>query len=152
MPKLVTIANFDEPLKAHLAKLRLKSEGIKSFLTGENFVATYWLLANAENGVKLQVKTEDAKKATQILNSQKPQNNPTIRQQLCEPELTCPHCGSNDVQYIRFSRSVFFLSILFFKFPLPWWSNIYKCTTCSCKWKCHSPPKMSFPRRRESSG
>ncbi|RKY23974.1 MAG: DUF2007 domain-containing protein, partial [Planctomycetota bacterium] len=61
--KLITIARFNEPLQAEMAKIKLDVEGINCFLAGENFVGTYWLLANAEGGVKLQVKETDAEKA-----------------------------------------------------------------------------------------
>ena len=52
---LVTVASFDEPYEAHIARMRLESEGIKCFLGGENFVATYWLLSRVEGGIKLKV-------------------------------------------------------------------------------------------------
>jgi len=142
MDKLVTIANFNEPIQAHIAKYRLKTEGIESFLTGENFVATYWLAAIADRGVKLKVKSSEAEKAVKILTSGKPvhpSGSERIDSQV--PDITelstpvCPRCDSQDTEYQRFSRSLFFLSILFFRFPLPWWTNRYKCNTCGCKWK-----------------
>ena len=36
MPDVVTIAHFSEPLEAEMARLRLQSGGIETFLSGEN--------------------------------------------------------------------------------------------------------------------
>jgi hypothetical protein len=65
--KMVTIASFDEPYKAHIARAKLESEGIKCFLSGENFVATYWLCSRIEGGIKLKVRESDSKAAVEIL-------------------------------------------------------------------------------------
>ena len=60
--KLVTIATFWETWEAHLAKDRLLDAGINCFLSGENFIATYWLLVIVEGGIKLKVAESDARK------------------------------------------------------------------------------------------
>ena len=133
--KLITIARFNEPLQAELAKIKLDVEGINCFLAGENFVGTYWLLANAEGGVKLQVKETDAEKALEIIEH----NQPTEAAEDNLPEetadLRCPKCNSEDVEYEQFSRKLFFLSILLLRFPLPFLKKSYKCNNCGYGWK-----------------
>ena len=133
--KLITIARFNEPLQAELAKIKLNAEGINCFLAGENFVGTYWLLANAEGGVKLQVKETDAEKALEIIEH----NQPTEAAEDNLPEetadLRCPKCNSEDVEYEQFSRKLFFLSILLLRFPLPFLKKSYKCNNCGYGWK-----------------
>ena len=76
---LVTVASFDEPYKANIAKAELESEDIKCFLSGENFVATYWLLSRAEGGIKLKVNEADSKAAIEILaRKEKPTRYTTV--------------------------------------------------------------------------
>src|SRR5262245_49182373 len=58
--RLVTIATFDQPAQARLAKNALDEAGIQSMVSDENLVAMDWLLSNAVGGVKVQVWEEDA--------------------------------------------------------------------------------------------
>jgi hypothetical protein len=136
--KLVTIATFWEPWEAHLAKAKLDDHGVNCFLSGENFVATYWLLASADRGIKLKVAESDAPEAKKILEGIKsPQAEEATDEgsQVQGENEVCPKCQSTDVEYERFSRKVFFLSILLLKFPLPFFSNRYKCQSCGHTWR-----------------
>ena len=63
--KLVTIATFPFPAAAHLAAAKLESEGIWSFVAGENFNSIYPVM---EGGIMLQVREADAPKAITILH------------------------------------------------------------------------------------
>jgi predicted Zn-ribbon and HTH transcriptional regulator len=145
MDKLVTIAIFYEPFQAHLAKYRLKTKGIQSVITGENFVAAYWLVAIADNGIKLKVRACDAERAAKILESKEPSAPADFEQsnsEASESELStprCPRCKSENTEYQPFSRSLFFLSILLLRFPLPWKIKQYKCSNCGHKWKTEKP-------------
>jgi Zn finger protein HypA/HybF involved in hydrogenase expression len=132
--KLITIANFNEPLEANLAKIKLESEGIKCFLLGENFVATYWFLSQADRGIKLQVKKSEAERALEILGTKEKQK---LEKDLTAEvyDLLCPKCHSENIEYEKFSRKAFFLSILFFRFPLPILKKKYKCKNCGYAWK-----------------
>lgn len=65
--RLVTIATFDQPAQARLAKNALDEEGIQSAISDENLVAMDWLLSNAVGGVKVQVWEEDADRAVAVL-------------------------------------------------------------------------------------
>lgn len=65
--RLVTIATFDQPAQARLAKNALDEEGIRSAISDENLVAMDWLLSNAVGGVKVQVWEEDADRAVAVL-------------------------------------------------------------------------------------
>lgn len=142
MGKLVTIANFYEPFQAHLAKYRLKTKGIESIITGENFVATYWLVGIADYGIKLKVRSSDAEKAMEILESNEPSasgdsedidSTVSDKSELSTPP--CPKCGTKNTEYQPFSRNLFFISILLLRFPLPWRTNRYKCSNCGHRWK-----------------
>ena len=138
--KLITIRNFalgpDPASEAELARIKLQANGIRCFLSGKNFVSTYWLISTAEQGIKLQVRESDAAKAREILgtdSSIEPDEAENTKQQAVIPP--CPECGSNAVEYEGFSKKLFYLGILFFRFPLPFLTKKYKCTNCGNTWK-----------------
>ena len=136
--KLVTIANFDEPYGANIARVKLESEGIKCFLTGENFVATYWLMSFAEHGIKLKVKESDAAGALEVLGANEAGEFEKVDDEELAPEPmgpACPKCGCEEVEYKKFSRVLVFLSILVLRFPIPWLIRKYKCESCGHTWR-----------------
>jgi hypothetical protein len=136
--KLVTIATFWESWEAHLAKDRLLDAGINCFLSGENFVATYWLYANADRGIKLKVAGSNAAKAGELLEGNEQietEETADNSSQIQGKNETCPKCQSTDIKYERFSRNVFFLSILLLGFPLPFPGKHYRCKSCRHAWR-----------------
>lgn len=62
-PDLVTLGEFPEPMEAEMAKLRLESAGIETFLSGVNAA----ILAPGMGPLLLQVKAQDAADARAIL-------------------------------------------------------------------------------------
>ena len=130
--KIIKIANFDEYTKAEITKIALEREGIQCFLSGENFVATYWLYSNAEGGIKLYIKESDKQKAEEILRAM---NKPQETDKDASYDLRCPKCSSCDIDYARYSRWAFFTSLLLFRLPLTYPCKEYKCNACGNKWK-----------------
>ncbi len=65
--KLVTIARFDIPPKAHMAINALEEAGIRCVIQDEQLVAMDYLLNLAVGGLKVQVWEEDAERAAAIL-------------------------------------------------------------------------------------
>lgn len=63
MPDLVTIASFNEPLEADMARLRLESAGIQVFLSGENAR----IMEPGLGPLEMQVSAEDEADARAIL-------------------------------------------------------------------------------------
>ncbi len=63
MPDMVTVANFNEPLEAEMAKLRLQSAGITVFLSGENAR----IMEPGLGPLQLQVMPEEEEDARAIL-------------------------------------------------------------------------------------
>lgn len=140
--KLVTICNFaygtDPASEAELARIKLEANGIQCFLAGKNFISMYWLLSDAEGGIKLQVRESDAEKALEILGTDthiafNESEDPDTKPEPINP--SCPKCGSNDVEYERFSKKSFYLGILLLRFPLPFLRKRYKCKSCGKTWK-----------------
>ena len=64
MEDVVTLASFTEPLEAEMAKLRLESAGIETFLSGENAR----ILEPGLGPLQLQVRASDAADARVILD------------------------------------------------------------------------------------
>ncbi len=60
--KLITIANFTLPVEANLAKAKLESDGIQSFVIDEHTVGMDFAYSQALGGVKLQVRKKDARR------------------------------------------------------------------------------------------
>ncbi len=60
---IVTIASFNEPIEADMARLRLQSAGIEVFLTGENAR----ILEPGLGDLRLQVAATDEQDARAIL-------------------------------------------------------------------------------------
>lgn len=69
-PKLVTIATFDSPMQAHIARNKLEAAGIVAAISNESMTGTAWHLTSAVGGVQLHVRAEDAETALEILNEQ----------------------------------------------------------------------------------
>jgi len=130
--KIIKIAYFNDYLRAEIAKIALEREGIQCFLSGENFVATYWLYASAEGGIKLYIKESDKQKAEAIL---KVMNKPDETNKDASYDLRCPKCCSSDIDYARYSRWSFFISMLLFRLPITYPYKRYMCNTCGHKWK-----------------
>ena len=66
---LVTIATFPGPVEAEIAKSRLESEGIPSFLGNELASGMMPFLKPGLGGVSLQVARDDVERAKEILGS-----------------------------------------------------------------------------------
>jgi hypothetical protein len=134
----VTVATFSSSPQAHLARLKLESEGIDCFLVDENIVAMDWLLAGAVRGIKLQVPAGRAEEARKLLGEKAAE--PT------DPSADwthqCPECGSGDTYQPRFSRKWFFLSLLLLGLPLPGLARTRVCARCGHEWK---PQRRGMP-------
>lgn len=63
MTNTVTVARFNEPLEAEMARLRLQSAGIETFLSGENA----GMMEPGLGPLQLQVREEDEADARAVL-------------------------------------------------------------------------------------
>ena len=71
-PELITIGLYRDALEAEMAKTRLDSAGITSFLVGENTAVLY---GTGLGGLQLQVSPTDEVDARCILNDPGPLDN-----------------------------------------------------------------------------
>lgn len=66
--ELTTIATFENPAEAHLARLQLENEGIPAVITDEATATCLWYYGTAIRGAQLQVFQQDAERAQQLLD------------------------------------------------------------------------------------
>jgi hypothetical protein len=66
--RYVTVASYDVTYKADLIKTALEEAGIPAIVTDREIVAMDWLLANAVNGVKVQVLEADEPRALDVIH------------------------------------------------------------------------------------
>ena len=133
----VTVATFWQPTAAHLARLKLESEGIDCFLSDENIVTTYWLYANAVGGVKLLARGQDAPRAVELLRRGAPAAAAIADadgQPLFDGQDRCSRCGSDDIHTSRLDRRLTLLSILLLGAPLPILRKRTRCAACRFEW------------------
>ena len=67
---LVTIASFPNPIEAHIAKGKLESEGIDSYVANDTLFSINPGYVWADGGVHLRVRESDAPRALRILSGQ----------------------------------------------------------------------------------
>ncbi len=65
--KLVTIATFNDPFSANLAKGKLESEGIECFTASEHRLGRSFGVGGMLGPIKLQVKESDMERADKLL-------------------------------------------------------------------------------------
>ena len=102
--KWITIASFNMPYQAHLAKARLEAADIPVTIRDEHLISINQLYSPALGGVKVQVLGENLKEAREILDSVPDvelQDEEALSATMPEehgprpPEsIECPHCGS----------------------------------------------------------
>jgi hypothetical protein len=72
LERLVTIETFSSPWQAQLARTCLESEGIHAVVADEHFYRLYGALSGTLGGVKLQVRPEEAQRASELLRNRQP--------------------------------------------------------------------------------
>jgi hypothetical protein len=70
--RLVTVETFSSPWQAQLARACLESEGIHAVVADEHFYRLYGALSGTLGGVKLQVRPEEAQRASELLRNRQP--------------------------------------------------------------------------------
>ena len=117
---IVVIATYGQATEAHIAKLKLESEGIEAVLHDENIVATYPLNTSFTGGIKLLVKKSQAKQSCEILGTQ---NN----------DINCPECDSDDCSMSLLSNIMWALAGLV-TLRRGVGRTMYKCNACGHSW------------------
>jgi DNA-directed RNA polymerase subunit RPC12/RpoP len=114
MPDLVTIARYETPWEAHLARGRLEVEGIPASIADEHLIGANFALSYAVGGVKLKVSTDDLSRARKVLaDLRSGAFEEALADELGEPVDACPACGSRRLADVRSWRDIALLLALF---------------------------------------
>jgi rubredoxin len=139
LESLQTIATFTSPWEAQLARAALEAEGIEAMIADEHLIRLYWALSNAIGGVKLQVRPDDAERATSLLASCKPLPELYLVSEEDAGQQRCPECRSARVDFERWSRLGFVSSWVLLGLPLPIPRNRWICRNCGAEWAPLAP-------------
>lgn len=131
--RLVTIRQFRDLSDALLAKGRLDSVGIESYVADDNMVRMDWFISNLLGGVKLRVNPEDVEVATELLDQPIPE---TLEVEgvgeYQQPH--CPKCKSLDITFEPLNKPILYGSA-FLGAPVPIPRNLWKCESCGHTWR-----------------
>lgn len=124
---LLTVAHFDFPYQAQIARSQLEAEGIDAWVADEFTIGMQWLYSNALGGVRLQVDAQQLQRAQDILALDRSQD---VEEQEGSEPLICPCCGSSNTRYQPVGRRLAFLVFLGLDFPLFPVRNAVHCSDC----------------------
>lgn len=124
----VTLQRYTYPHEAHPLKLRLESEGIRTFLADAHTIGVDPLLSIATGGVRLQVPIEQIEEAQAIMNSE------FVSESEIPERRRCPDCSSEEVHYTRITKNPFLLAIIVLGIPLPFLTRKWVCRSCNYQW------------------
>ena len=135
--RFVTAATYLEPNIAHIARVRLESDGIRAALDREHHISMDWIISNAVGGVKLLVRECDQELATRVLKETGGEIDPAEAgdDSPDSPLLPCPRCGSLETYHERLNRKLTLGSVLLLGIPIPFVRRHMSCSRCSFRWK-----------------
>jgi hypothetical protein len=129
---LVILERFRDLPEAMLAKGKLASQGVESYLGDDNTVRMDWLWSNLLGGVKLLVSAEDLEAAARILAEPIPEEiDFEGAAEYRQPR--CPKCQSLDINFEELYKPIAYGS-LFLALPIPLQRTGWICQTCRHTW------------------
>lgn len=131
--ELVTIERFRDLPEALLAKGKLESAGIRCFLADSELVRTDWLWSNAIGNMRLQVRSEDAADALEVLHEPAPEIflDDEVGEFYQQPR--CPKCNSSDIGFESIDRKLSY-GLMLIGLPIPIRKNNWRCAECGAEW------------------
>ncbi|MEO5682749.1 MAG: DUF2007 domain-containing protein [Chitinophagaceae bacterium] len=116
---------FDNYINASITLARLDEEGITCYLKDEYTVTIDPFLSNAVGGIKLMVLPDDFEEAQTLL---------AAYDKVYREAISCPKCGSHDVEYISKAGvknwATALASWFFLRFAMAA-EQVYHCYECS---------------------
>lgn len=126
-----TVATYNHPFDADLARGFLETRGISAFVKDEN-MGSYLIYNTAIGGVRLQVLEEDFEKATEILREY---TNEVAPEATRLKNIECPRCHSTKVNFKHITLMHWLFAFIFIGVPFLFYRPFYKCETCRNKWR-----------------
>jgi hypothetical protein len=137
LDKYITVATYNNPWEAHLARTKLESEGISALVLDDQTASINWFYSHTTGGVRLQVRQADAEQAIQLLNTdagEEPAMQKTYST-LKPPAPVCPACGGPHIRPMKFSLRMILLSLLLLGLPLLLSHRRAICLDCGRQWQ-----------------
>ena len=122
-----TIATFDFPHQAHVARASLEAAGIPAFVADEHTINMYWLYCQAMGGVRLQVPEAAMADARELLAEDFSEH---LLEEVSEEPFRCPHCDSTNVQWHVRGKVMAYLVFFLMHFPLWPFQRKVACQDC----------------------
>lgn len=122
-----TVARYETPEQAHLAKIRLGFHGLDSFLQDEYLVQIDWLYSNAVGGVRLQVGDEDVDEALEILKVPLEESDESSYP-------VCPNCESGNTHLDGVPKRLACFFMVFISAPIICLGRKMVCRDCGHSW------------------
>jgi hypothetical protein len=141
--ELVTIAYVRDLQEAMLARGRLASAGIESFVADENLVSLNWFLSNVIGNLRLQVREQDAQAAKEILGQSVPERFDLADGEAPFEQPKCPKCQSVDIQFEGIDRGVGLTAAWLLSLPLHLRRDAWRCNACGAQWQDIEEPEAS---------
>jgi hypothetical protein len=138
---LVLLRRFRDLPEALLAKGKLDSSEVPSFLADDNTVRMDWLWSNAIGGVKILVEPEHFSEAAKLLNEPIPEGL-DFHESETYTQPRCPKCQSLDISFEELYKPLAFSS-LFVSFPLPVQREGWICNDCGHVWNDENDAAIS---------
>jgi hypothetical protein len=134
--KLVTIAQFDTGIDAHLIKSRIEDEEIQCFLNDEYMMGVNPMYNYSLGGVRLKVREEDTVRAREIIE----EIELTFRRDDNDNIIRCPNCGSAEfyhgIKTLKSAKSKFSMIIALLLSIFPFSSDsVNKCKVCDTEFE-----------------
>lgn len=137
-PRWVPVASYSHPAEAHIARQKMESEGIESYLDNENLVATDFLLSNATGGIKLMVREPDVPAAEAVLQSvgtEELAGEVGGADDYCDEDWRCSKCRRTNVELVPLPKLLVLLTLPLLCAPLLLLSRTCRCRSCGYEWR-----------------
>ncbi len=127
---LIKVAGYTNAIEAHLARMRLETEGIPAFVFDENLIWFDWHKSFVFGGVRVCVHQNDLKEAKKIIDGHD-RGDYALED---DEKIICTKCESDSVVKRRLSWKAAMLTVHFAYIPLYFrWATL-KCLRCAHEW------------------
>lgn len=143
---MVTIATYNEQAKAKHLRERLQQAGVRADILGEGTLQRVAFMSKPQANVKVKVDERDFEKAQGLMREWE-KSDPGFGS-----ALSCPNCGSNDIEYPQMTRKFLTPALAGVLFTLKIFPKEFYCKNCHFTWANEGEKQISrvwywlFPR------
>jgi hypothetical protein len=132
---MVTIATFNEQVRAKHLRQRLEKAGVPADILGDGAIQRVAFMSRPQANVKVKVEEKDFEKAQRLMREW----------ETADPEigsaLRCPQCGSSDIEYPQLTRKFLTPALASILFALKIFPKEFYCHVCHFTW-ANEPEKQ----------